>query len=493
MDNQQLAVSFDTPHHLTSLKYPARDLLTADEQSKFVILPSTISTHVNLPNDLIQDAQVIENATTYNAVETSFFTLERANTRNAWARPALSAVNRPALARLIEDVKTFQATIGDTLLAFVTFRDPNVVPGGTVWLRVYRGSKARMAGGGWHDSASTYEFKADELTRESELPDPPAFIELMMTLLERSNVRAVKHVRLVLTSYDMQTTDRYRKQFLPARGIDWDTPFNTLITPVVMATLGPEDRDCSVCLVPYTAPNDVPVAMPCGHVFGKECIATWYATSSNCPQCRVQAYSVEQRRHITLGLWPNGTYLPDTRFTPYENFDRSCADLDSHSAVPRDMTPFTPNLSLLIKALRVLHAASRLETQISTPKHLRAALAPEMRFVLAQLDDLWTNAQQPSVEATTIPDFVDATASTLRGALLDAAATPESKRFYAPTTLETFRNAPMNVMVAGFPLRPGFELFLRRLLTRTARFQLERACNCTPGFHQHGVRTFYAE
>ena len=67
-----------------------------------------------------------------------------------------------------------------------------------------------------------------------------------------------------------------------------------------------EDRMCAICLQPYRQgeSQEIPLQLPCGHIFGKECLLTWLtdigkddAHVASCPMCRKECIS-EKRKHI---------------------------------------------------------------------------------------------------------------------------------------------------------------------------------------------------
>ena len=67
-----------------------------------------------------------------------------------------------------------------------------------------------------------------------------------------------------------------------------------------------EDRSCAICLQPYRVgeSQEIPLQLPCGHIFGKECLLTWLtdigkddAHVASCPMCRKECIS-EKRKHI---------------------------------------------------------------------------------------------------------------------------------------------------------------------------------------------------
>ena len=51
---------------------------------------------------------------------------------------------------------------------------------------------------------------------------------------------------------------------------------------------------CSICYQNFGEEDDdeeepvshIPVTLPCGHTFGRDCIAKWLADETTCPYCR---------------------------------------------------------------------------------------------------------------------------------------------------------------------------------------------------------------
>lgn len=75
--------------------------------------------------------------------------------------------------------------------------------------------------------------------------------------------------------------------------------------PVVdLATLGPEDQHCNICFLeycgphaylnPYASEGEVPVKLPCNHIFGADCLTTWLSENDSCPCCRSTLYSITE-------------------------------------------------------------------------------------------------------------------------------------------------------------------------------------------------------
>lgn len=88
---------------------------------------------------------------------------------------------------------------------------------------------------------------------------------------------------------------------------------STMPTPVKADDLDPDERFCSICLQPFgsTALNqggsEAPTQLPCGHVFGEVCMASWARLNNSCPLCRRQAFS------SGIGEHSAGQYSPDSQ------------------------------------------------------------------------------------------------------------------------------------------------------------------------------------
>ena len=66
------------------------------------------------------------------------------------------------------------------------------------------------------------------------------------------------------------------------------------------------DRTCAICLQRYREgeSQEIPLQLPCGHIFGQECLLTWLTDIGNgdahvasCPMCRKECIT-EKRKHI---------------------------------------------------------------------------------------------------------------------------------------------------------------------------------------------------
>ena len=69
-----------------------------------------------------------------------------------------------------------------------------------------------------------------------------------------------------------------------------------------------EVKACMVCLERYGALNsstgavEFPVRLPCNHLFGTICIATWLRENNSCPACRATFFPAQPRPYLEHGI-----------------------------------------------------------------------------------------------------------------------------------------------------------------------------------------------
>lgn len=87
-----------------------------------------------------------------------------------------------------------------------------------------------------------------------------------------------------------------------------DEDIQQLLLPIDTATIKREDRDCPICQEPFQGPGRVTrsqsareraAKLPCGHVFGQQCISRWLKESDTCPQCR-RSFPLRKPEPLTL-------------------------------------------------------------------------------------------------------------------------------------------------------------------------------------------------
>lgn len=152
-----------------------------------------------------------------------------------------------------------------------------------------------------------------------------------------------------------------------------------------------------------------------------------------------------------------------------------------------DETKFLPKADVLLRAFMLLLEGARLEDSILTPQHLQPCNYPEMGDAYTLSSTFLASLDEEKLE---IGDFIELVEEDLRAGFPSTPCDP-IEQFVPAKERQRLQRTDRSKIVPGFPLRPGFEAFLHRLLSRAVYFQRSRACNCSPGFHQHGLRTYY--
>ena len=83
--------------------------------------------------------------------------------------------------------------------------------------------------------------------------------------------------------------------------------FLNMLESLGVDELDEHDRVCRICMESYHDGQEVPVALPCGHVFGKHCLEDWLSEFSaeqhdSCPTCRKCHVRVRENIGTEVGL-----------------------------------------------------------------------------------------------------------------------------------------------------------------------------------------------
>lgn len=224
-----------------------------------------------------------------------------------------------------------QQFVGTTRLGLTTFSSTDPAYEG-VWILVHRVSTYFQKEGQPQVMAqSIFTFSLDRFEQLRASPRQPAWWHLLDDLLYRKTDMAARFVAQQLEEHGVFDT----------KADQWRTPrmldFGFAMQPAsVSLPESPEvDFQCSICTGPE-ADQAVTLKVFQVHRYHKDCILNWFSSQgpekADCPLCRAPVVpGEEQARAITLGL-REGVYSNDSPFTPYENFERSRADLDERSA-----------------------------------------------------------------------------------------------------------------------------------------------------------------
>lgn len=121
-----------------------------------------------------------------------------------------------------------------------------------------------------------------------------------------------------------------------------------------------EEADCVICQEPLLGDGEVPVRLPCSHMFSAACIQAWVIRNHTCPLCRRNYYPElsrpENQRPVTDNEEDHPFLLEDynaalARTEAIEEdegnqdaeWEEFWAELEQNSIVPEHVTEFSRN------------------------------------------------------------------------------------------------------------------------------------------------------
>ncbi|KXT08914.1 hypothetical protein AC579_2062 [Pseudocercospora musae] len=156
--------------------------------------------------------------------------------------------------------------------------------------------------------------------------------------------RAVVHRRIELfyapweegLSREEREVPNYEKRlFKTGRNFDYKAVLDRKLRTVATSKL-PADAYCNICSDDF-GPQKAAVKLPCNdqHIICRPCVYNSILerspTEAFCPYCRSPYFTENEITDLTYSLH-NGTFYNHKDFTPAENFQRSCSDLDKFLA-----------------------------------------------------------------------------------------------------------------------------------------------------------------
>lgn len=101
----------------------------------------------------------------------------------------------------------------------------------------------------------------------------------------------------------------------------------TVLAPVKADALGPDERFCCICLQPFGSAasnqggSEATIQLPCGHVFGEVCMASWARVNNSCPLCRrqVSSFGIGDRSAGQYSPASGGSILLSSVFSPQDD------------------------------------------------------------------------------------------------------------------------------------------------------------------------------
>lgn len=505
-NNSPTGVSIFVPHHITHVFYPSIALLENENdevESEFALAPIYMAADRYDPSrPLVEDVAVEHHSGRNSRAELSFYSITPAcfGSTTLWAKRDEFTDDQ----RLLHDMRLATSGNGSTTLQVVTYTVPDLEahliaePGkqppeaDAPMIRIFRCTMFKQGP----------SMKPEDHTHGSYNMGMAVFDaidceeEWMLHLRDLINGYSDRAVRYVATQLEEQHTDNPAIIWKPPRMMMFEErlkEFTKLVDPAIFAD--PDvDRHCISCTSDLLTEDAEPLSLLCNghHIVCRDCIIQWCNAQGpafvSCPYCRrkliADQVTIDWLRYGICGK----AYKADDRYNDWENFERSCADLDAHLAENNNQQ-LTVIGGVLSMVWNHLATAAKLELEDSTPYELQAVRAPEYDLL------------RESIESTLSSyDGVNLQTSTIYKLLLE-----EVRRVFARAVLRSSLTkalpvAEIDVLVqqplrARLGLRPGFMEFTKRMISRMLYFAHLRICECDGGdevFHYHGLRECYS-
>jgi hypothetical protein len=113
---------------------------------------------------------------------------------------------------------------------------------------------------------------------DDNVPDMPNFPDAWLDEMLNEEANLERAIEATAAEF---APDLFPRSENAQRGVSHG--FMTRISP---GSLGPDDRQCPICMQEIGSDDEHPVRLDCGHVFGHRCIERWFNDNTTCPVCR---------------------------------------------------------------------------------------------------------------------------------------------------------------------------------------------------------------
>lgn len=322
-------------HHVVHLKFPCDRLRDAAEEELWLPAVSNSKNRYE-PLPLIPDLAVEANAFRSSGEETAIFALSPAQkcVRYHWENPREE--EKHGLYGLVEVMRISKALRGSTTLRMLTYKSR----AGVERMRIERNTITVRASKELQSDWTDYDFDFRDLQHcisslTFGLQSDDQWLGYIIDLVHRRTDRAFLHVRHMLDSQDIPEPEAAWKA---PRTPNYESALaaNTAMTAPTLQSMVMEERTCIIRMEDcIEAPKQTSVALHCSakHVFHLTCLGEWCKTQgpdrSNCPSCRRPIFTNRfTLASLKFGVKEDNVFEPDPRYSSWESFERSCADLD---------------------------------------------------------------------------------------------------------------------------------------------------------------------
>ncbi|CZT22462.1 uncharacterized protein RCC_08332 [Ramularia collo-cygni] len=472
------------PHHRVDITYPSLNTLQWKERP-LIHTPFNASERYQ-PLPLINDSEIQRNTGRDLKDSSPFFSMCRASRE----RPAEGIV---LCGDICKDIRELSGYIGVTTLNVLVY---NTTEATRPFIRICSGTTFRQIDGARSDGRRDYNLPLEDFLA---LKDPSRWYQDIIHLIEMRDDRAARHVQTRLLEYvesretDFVTElyDKFAASFKPKRQPYYDLYLykDSLVasTKARASGLFKAKKACMLCKKSLNATTHIGISFPCDpeHVAGRSCVRDLCHASLpedvRCPQCDMRLFDSKTLEHLNYGVL-NGKFDDDPRFTEYENFEKSCADLDSDlPSRARDK----PSFALLVNPqlfMAIWYRMIFFGSQEMSLLHVEAINAPEFKIIEATIEKHIQRVDGAQTNLRTLDWWLGL-------AIFQAFDVP-----FRAAGLDRYVNRyfPASAREEEF-FRPGFQRFCERALNRTLRFLEMRTCECEieKRLHAHGGRKYY--
>ncbi|KAI7340443.1 hypothetical protein KC315_g678 [Hortaea werneckii] len=482
--NKELRLSFVKPRHVVKTTYPCPWLLNEAREDLALVHPDQSHERYE-PLPLINfddnESQPIHNDGEDMVIHS--VTPASVGGTNLWANHQ----DFEDVAALLHDMKLATSGHGTTDLQIVTFDEKDDVEGEgkTDLIRIRRETTFMMQDGVEERTCRQYDLTFNEF---DNIECQEQWVQDLDDVMNGRSDYAVRAIEKVLE--ERGTEDLPAIPWLPRRGIAYSTILDKISEPVKQGepmTNGP----CVSCAEDFDDNDRRPLAFKCDsrHILCKACILRWFESqgpqNACCPHCRTtiiqETEVLEFLKYGTTGK----AYETDERYNKWENFERSCADLDlQHASLSHEVQKLDSRL--VLHAWAILIRGARLEPSESTPQHMQPVQSPD-----------WLHIEKAVRQSIGILDGVELPTFHIMALLMWETYRILSRALMSSDLVKVLSEERVVRLIKApsaenIGLMPGTHSFLRKSISRMLQWARIRSCECADTkFHSHGIRGYY--
>lgn len=482
----QMQVSAMEPHHIVYVSYPHTACIKQPEE-KLILLDIHNAAERYAPKPLTASKTVEINSGRMGQIKLTPHYLNSSveELTECWEKVVTVQQLGKTMDDLVQAVEYAEAFVGGTFLEVTTISTPKA-EGTQVLVRRY--SKFHKTHG--QEPAinlMNYVFPLAHFEQLRGQGKVPSWWYILDDLLYRRTDQAAQFVGRQLEERNAPDTKAH--QWRSPRMIDFSLAVQA--APPGSDGTAEEELECGICS--EVAEHAVTLPGCKMHRFDKACVTEWWnfqgPEKAHCPLCRRRVFEDDKQAHdLTFGLI-NGVYNIDFSFTPYEDFLRSCADLDERSAFNIE-EPLNVDIPAMAKSWDLLMRGAALEPAVSRPHFLQPARMSEMSSVhhgLKKAFRLIDNCATTDPNKCTVKRAAAVIYKEIQRSLTDEASASSFMEYIRQEKI-----SPYNIVEQN--LRSGQEVFLKVNVSRMLMMVRVRKCSeHGPGWHKHGLRDYYRE